>query len=187
MSKKKTKVTKKKTTKTTKDAVVEFEIVRTAVFSHGGTFRYSLGRVWDKALPLLTAIMINPSKADAKKDDATTTFMLNWASRYGFGRYVAVNLFALVGTDPKCLLLHHDPSGPDNDKHIKAAIKPAYSILVAWGGLEFLPKGSTLRERPAEVLQLLKGRELMCFGRTKNGGPRFPRALGLDAKVVSYP
>lgn len=162
---------------------------RGAVFSPCRTWRYSLWRGWDENLPKLVAVMLNPSMADDEHDDPTTTFMLNWARRRGYGDYMAVNLFALIGTDPNCLIKHPDPVGPVNDLAITKAVQRADVVLVAWGSMSFLPVMSRLHGRRFEVGRLLRAdRDAppICFGLTKNGRPRFPRALRRDVETVTY-
>ena len=166
-------------------------IRRAAVFSPCRTWRYSLWRQWDDDLPKIAAVLLNPSTADAEHDDPTTTFMMNWARRHGYGDYMAVNLFALVGTDPDCLIRHPDPVGPVNDLAITKAVQRADAVLVAWGALSFLPKRSRLRRRPFAVKILVRqaiplSEWPLCFGRTKNMSPRFPRALPRDVQTMPY-
>ena len=42
-----------------------------AIISECGTYRYLLQRFWDARLESLNFIMLNPSTADAMKDDPT--------------------------------------------------------------------------------------------------------------------
>ncbi|MEE8607855.1 MAG: DUF1643 domain-containing protein [Nitrospiraceae bacterium] len=153
---------------------------RGAVFSEQRTWRYSLWRHWDDSSPKLVAVLLNPSWADSVRDDPTTTFMVNWAIRNGYGEYTAVNLFALIGTDPTSLLEHEDPVGADNDRYIELAVGDADTVLVAWGSMSFAPRGSGLHFRPWAVRRMLAVFSPICFGLTKSHAPRFPRALRRD-------
>jgi hypothetical protein len=47
-------------------------------------YRYRLTRTWDDR-QLLPFVMLNPSRADAKKDDSTTTRCMKFAMREGAG------------------------------------------------------------------------------------------------------
>jgi len=155
-------------------------MLRDAAFSPCRFYRYSLTREWLIGHGKLVMIMLNPSYADRWIDDATTTLMVRRARRDGFGRYEAVNLFALISTDPKLLLNHPDPVGPDNDAAIAKAVSDADRIIVAWGN------HGALAGRAAAVMRLLEGRELYCFDRTKTGAPRFPRALRSDTPLEPF-
>lgn len=152
-------------------------------FSPCRTWRYGLHRAWLFGEGQLTACLLNPSIADERRTNPTTTFMVGIAQRRGHQGYEAVNLFALVGTDPDCLYRHPDPVGPDNDAAILEAVGRAQGagrVLIAWGN-----HGAHL-DRAARVLELLTGIPLLCFGKTASGAPRFPRALSRDIDVVPF-
>lgn len=153
---------------------------RSAGFSSSRKYRYWLRREWDRHLPLTCMIMLNPSIADAKRDDPTTTFCLGIARRDGFGRYIAVNLFALVGTDPRCIVGTSDPVGWRNDDAIQSAAQQADRVIVAWG------VGGDIGSRGSDVLRMLRSIPLQCFGTNRNGSPRFPRALTRGVAVVPF-
>ena len=155
-------------------------MLRGALFSPCRTYRYSLTREWLIGDRKQVMVMLNPSSADERFDDATTTLMVRRAQRDGFRCYEAVNLFALIDTDPKGLLNHVDPIGPENDAAIVEAISDSGRIIIAWGN------HGALNDRAAAVMRLLEGRDLHCFGRTKSGAPRFPRALRSDAALQRF-
>lgn len=154
---------------------------REAIFSPDRAYRYRLVRTWDSALATMCMVMLNPSKADERRDDPTTTFCMNIAKRDGFGRYIAVNLFALVGTDPQCLRRHRDPVGAHNVDHILWGIGQANRVIVAWGD------GGRRNGLDHDVLRLIGHVQLHCFGVNKSGTPRFPRAIPRIVEVVPYP
>ena len=153
---------------------------RQADFSPCKTWRYSLRRRWLGGDSKLVMVMLNPSIADETRDDPTTTQMVRRAERGGFGRYEAVNLFALVDTDPQGIYEAADPVAPDNDAAILHAVDDADRIIVAWGN------HGSFRGRDKDVLALLAGRELWCFSRTILAAPRFPRALRADHQVERF-
>ncbi len=143
---------------------------REAHFSPDRRYRYRLERRWG-AGPRLLMVMLNPSRADAQRDDPTTTFCVRRAREKRFGSYEAVNLFALVDPSPAGLRTAADPVGPENDAWIRRAVQRADRIVVAWG------RHGRFLNREREVLALLGERALHCFGRNADGTPRFPRAL----------
>lgn len=155
-------------------------MLRGARFSPCKTWRYLLTRDWLTGEGKLVMVMLNPSKADDKRDDATTTLMVRRAQRDGFQSYEAVNLFALVDTYPAALFRHPDPIGPENDAAILSAVNGADCVIVAWGN------NGQCRDRAKAVLQLLNGRSLWCFGKTNSGEPKFPRALRRDVALEPF-
>jgi len=152
---------------------------RDATFSPDRRWRYSLRRRWGSG-PRLLLVLLNPSVADDRRDDPTTTFCMNRARDWGFERYEAVNLFAYVATDPRALGAAADPVGAGNDAWIRRAARRADRIVVAWGN------HGALRDRAERVLDLLTGETLWCFGRNKNGSPVFPRALPCSVRLRRY-
>lgn len=143
-----------------------------ATISDCGRFRYRLWRKWGESAPLLF-IMLNPSTADADKDDTTIRRCVGFARSHGFGELEVVNLFAYRTTDPKELRRAGYPVGPENDDHIAAAVGGSAVVCVAWGanvhGLA----------RPAEVLELLRrlGVSPHCLRTTRGGYPQHPLML----------
>ena len=140
-----------------------------------GPYRYSLTRGgWMPGGPPLVFVMLNPSTADAEKDDQTIARCRNRAirgARVQFGRLVVVNLFALRARNPAELKDHPDPVGPGNDEWITAAARlPGAVVVAAWGG----GPAPRLRHRDLDVLDLLDGADLWCLGRTADGAPRHP-------------
>src|SRR5262249_62207047 len=71
-----------------------------AGFSRCGRYRYWLTRTWDAARPAVCWLMLNPSTADAARDDPTIRRCIGLARRWGHGGIVVVNLFAWRAPDP---------------------------------------------------------------------------------------
>jgi hypothetical protein len=154
---------------------------RSAVFSSCRTWRYLLTRERLIGEGTLLAVLLNPSKADAYRDDPTTTFMSRLAWKRGRRVYEAVNCFALVGTDPACLQVAADPVGPENDRYILERVALADEIVLAWGN------GGRHLMRSKHVLALIGDLDnVFCLGRTQSGEPRFPRALRSDIQIATW-
>lgn len=139
-----------------------------AVFDPGDRYRYRLWRTWDTRRPSVAFLLLNPSVADATRDDPTLRRCLGFARAWGYGGVEIANLFAWRATDPATLRRCVDPVGPDNDAAILAAIAAAPLAVAAWGN------GGRLHDRAAAVLRLLAGAPLMCLGLTGAGQPRHP-------------
>lgn len=159
-------------------------MIRRATFSLCRNWRYNLVRVWDKSLPRCCFIMLNPSIADDKVDDPTTRRVMNMEKKWGYGSHEAVNLFALVSTDPKGLKsfekIFGSPVGPRNDEYIMKAVERASSVVVAWG------THGVFHGRNHDVLNMLHGYNLHCLGRTKHGHPRFPLYLPKETELEVF-
>lgn len=145
-----------------------------------GDYRYRLTRdliefsslyVGDKSRRLVV-IMLNPSTADAKKNDATIRRLISLGRKLGFNLLDVVNCFAYRSKSPATLRKVADPVGPDNDQTICEAIQMADEVLAAWG------RHATYRNRNQEVIALLERfkTKVKCLGLTKDGHPIHPLA-----------
>ncbi len=140
-----------------------------------GRYRYSLSRSWglpDMATSAGEAplfVMLNPSTADAMKDDTTIRKCIGFATAWGFRCLTVVNVFALRATDPAELYQADDPVGPDNDDAILSAVQSHELIVAAWG-TEAIRRDRRRVERVRNIL----GPRVRCLGKTKAGHPRHP-------------
>lgn len=145
-------------------------------------YRYSLTREWLTGKGTALFIMLNPSVADALRNDPTIRRCLSFAGRFGTQRLEVVNLFAWRSTDPAGLLLAQDPVGPENDRYILEAARRADVRIAAWGAVHRRHEG-----RVKEVTSLLSGVPLQCLGFSKAGHPRHPLMLRREAELQPYP
>lgn len=161
---------------------MEKYLERDAVISECGTYRYLLRRVWNYDLPRALIIMLNPSTADAQKDDPTirSCTRLLWAA--GYGSMEIVNLFAFRATDPKELKRANFPVGPDNDKIIEAAVKRCDVPIAAWGA------HSAAYRRGQHVKSLVRSKRpsLLAFELTKSGAPRHPLYIKTGKPLIAW-
>lgn len=124
--------------------------------------------------------MLNPSTADASRDDPTIRRCLAFSKAWGFGAMTVVNIFALRATDPARLARASDPVGPDNDQAILEGVDSAAMSVAAWG------VHAGLRHRGAEVLDLLADRPVHCLGTTQDGSPRHPLYMARSSRARPY-
>lgn len=170
-----------------------------AVFSPCGRYRLWLGRIvcdplFAAADPLALQrntcgfLLVNPSKADSKKNDPTTTRCINFARAWGFQRVVLVNLFAWCSTDPDVLATVDDPVGPDNDRYILAGLDLAGLALAAWGAPGKWATRGNLRKRDEHVVQLVNdfGISLSALVLTSSGAPGHPVRLPKSLKPFAW-
>ena len=143
-----------------------------AVFSPCQRYRYLLRRRVGLASTNCLFIMLNPSTADATRDDPTVRRCKDFAHFWDFRILTVANIFALRCTDPIDLKLSDlDPVGSDNDDWLTIAAKKADRIVVAWGN------GGRLLRRSDAVRALLKEASAVppvYLELTSQGEPRHP-------------
>jgi hypothetical protein len=149
-----------------------------ATFSADRRYRYRLWRRWDQSRPVVAFVMLNPSTADACRDDPTIRRCAAFARRWGYGGIEVVNLFALRATDPRALDTADDPIGPNNDRYVRRALAAARTLVLAWGA-----RGVT-GDRATSAGRLVSLRRSRCLGLTRSGEPRHPLYLKSDARLV---
>ena len=92
-----------------------------------------------KSEKTLCFVMLNPSTADATRDDPTIRRCRGYAVRWGFQHLYVVNLFAYRATDPKELSESYsnwiDVVGPENDDYLCRVAKASDMIIAAWGAV----------------------------------------------------
>jgi hypothetical protein len=151
-----------------------------AVISPCGKYRYLLERKWSIGLPCVTWIMLNPSTADAEKDDPTIRRCIGFSKAWGYGSLYVVNLFAWRATDPSELKRVLRPVGPENDHYIGRAAANCKEIVAAWGA------HGSFQDRDKVVLNLLKGFGITALSLTTKGSPGHPLYLAADAKRIAW-
>lgn len=164
-------------------------VTRSASVSACEAYRYSLGRRWSKAPPLIF-VMLNPSTANALIDDPTIRKCMHYAKREGAGGVYVVNIFAYRATQPPRLRAVSDPVGPENDRHFEIVCEWPHDegetqppIVLAWGAIH-----RSLRDQRETALGWLSGHEdrFRCLGVTKSGEPRHPLYLRNDAPLQTW-
>lgn len=154
-----------------------------AVISECGRYRYLLRRTWDYSGPRALLIMLNPSTADARQDDATIRSCVRLLAGLEYGSMEVVNVFAYRATNPDELAKQPDPIGPQNLECIEAAIGRCAVAICAWGAYP------PARQHAAELLNVIRSRwpAVYCFGRTKGGAPKHPLYIksGTPLKVFA--
>lgn len=167
-----------------------------AVMSNDGRYRYALSRRWGADYPYRTMYVVglNPSTADAFKDDPTIRRCVGFAKREMCRRLIMLNLFAYRSTDPDVLEREKtstDIVGTINDVVLEtytdmAALPsgvPAPLIVCAWGA-----RHERYVDRVARVVHILKAGEadIRCFGTTARGAPRHPLYLRDDTPLEPF-
>lgn len=149
-----------------------------AFISSCGRYRYTLRRDWG-GLGQVLFVMLNPSTADAEKDDPTIRKCVSLAKGWGMGALAVVNLFAWRATEPTALLDVAEPVGPENDASITTEAQASDRIVLAWGRHQ--PLATIVQARAFVVKRLLSE---ACpriipghLGRNGDGSPKHPLYL----------
>lgn len=159
------------------------EMRRAATFGGpGDMYRYTLHRWWSHGGAHVCWIMLNPSTADAEKEDPTVRRCIGYSSRWGYSSLTVLNLFALRSTDPRQLYTAGDPIGPGNDAAILAEAAVADLVVCAWGNHgEHLQRGVSVARRLMDAGVLLSVLKL-----TGRGQPSHPLYLPNDQQLTAW-
>lgn len=150
-----------------------------AIISDCGQYRYSLSRIWDESLPKVMFIMLNPSTADADKDDPTIRRCINFAKSWGYGGLYVGNLFAYRATNPKDLQKPFDPVGKENAYWLAKLSEQSEIVVCAWGNRNISDK---VTHKPLQVIK----KPLYYIELSVDGIPKHPLYLKKDLKPKSY-
>lgn len=166
-----------------------------AEISHCRRYRYRLERWWrgpDNRRGWLPFVMLNPSTADAERDDPTIRRCIGFALREGYGGLIVVNLFAWRAIKPAELGVVDEPFGLGNERAIEQALwdaHPARPLVVAAWGSKYPRKLAGLVEMHGRGIAghcSSIGRQIMCLGTTESGQPRHPLYLAADTPLVPW-
>jgi hypothetical protein len=154
-----------------------------AVFSRCETWRYLLWRVGAPHGRLLGMGMLNPSVADAARDDPTIRRCRERARKSRLSGLLVWNLFAYRATLPTDLKLTSHPVGPVNDAAISLALSLTTRTIAAWG------VHGAHQGRDWAVLALCRdsGARLATLGLTAQGHPRHPLYLPATTRTMAWP
>jgi hypothetical protein len=131
--------------------------------------------------------MLNPSTADAERDDPTIRRCAGFARRWGCGQLVVLNLFAFCTSDPRILKQAADPVGSANKTWFQRALQnhdpeQRGPVVCAWGvhGMHLGQDATVLRWLAA------LGVKPCILGMTRGGAPRHPLYLPYSARLLDH-
>ncbi|WP_320676386.1 DUF1643 domain-containing protein [Prochlorococcus sp. MIT 1300] len=176
---------------------MDFSISK-ASFSNCGHYRWVLKRSWDNRKKKIIFVGLNPSKADASKEDPTLRRLIGFSDSWGYGCLVVVNLFGRVSSSPLSLRQCKDPIGLENDQYLTRLIKKwsssaKWDLWLGWG------EGGTWRGRHFDLIDLIAsymqericsvpyGLGPMALGLTAKGHPRHPLYIPKGTFLKPYP
>jgi hypothetical protein len=156
-----------------------------ATFDDEEAYRYHLCWQWAEG-PRLVAWMLNPSTATHEVLDRTISGLLTRARSWGLAGVEVVNLFGLRATDPKVMLAHPEPVGPDNDLVIRRVLNRAAdegsTVIAGWGA-----DGTHLgRQKRALELAAAAGVALHALQVNAGGTPKHPLYIAHARRPVLW-
>jgi hypothetical protein len=161
-------------------------VKRSAVLSDDDRYRYKLVRRWASGRGFVTFLMLNPSTADALKDDATIRRCIGFAKLWGYPALHVINLYALRSTDPKGLWKVEDPVGPKNDAwlamYAKFTHEREYPLVAAWGN-----NAHPQRVEDAYTVMFPHTNHIQCLGVTGKDMPLHPLRLAKNTELIDWP
>ena len=160
-----------------------------AEISNDEIYRYTLTRQWSDG-PCVGWLMFNPSTADARQDDATIRKCVGFSKRWGYGRMVVVNLYAIRSRDPKAVTrMGAAAIGPMNDYWIIQAIKDCRELICAWGCAQH---SLEIKSRIDFILRVDLSEDgativpVRCLGLRKDRHPRHPLMLSYETPREAF-
>jgi hypothetical protein len=159
-----------------------------AIFSPDRSLRYVLTRQLGAGPRVLMCCGLNPSSADAFRDDPTIRRVKSRAVALGCGLYVMLNSYAFRATQPMDMWIAGrdgaDIVGPHNDEVI-ALVLGRLGVddvaLAAWGTHAQPTRVQRLREISAAVC-----RPWQCLGANRDGSPKHPLYLAATTPLVAW-
>jgi len=163
-------------------------IEQDAVISDCGLYRYTLLRRWSEA-PLLGAIWLNPSTADASQDDASLRRGMSFARREGYGGLLLGNLAAYRAKNFHDLLNSHqagmDVVGSENRDWLIHIAETTKHVFCGWGSNA---KHPIIAEQAMKAISVLRELDVKAYhlGLTLDNYPRHPLYLRGDAPFTEW-
>lgn len=159
-----------------------------AAISPCGQYRWWLRRWW-RAGPCVAWILLNPSTADAGKDDPTLCRVVQFTRSWGYGGLVVVNLYPIRTPDPAACRRWMTMAEGEDDWTIDAAnalrrnrdvvverVTGADLVVAAWGAGAW--DQELVRRICLAVRMTPRQPALHCLGTTESGAPKHPLARG---------
>lgn len=158
-------------------------IVRSAVLSECGLYRYSLMRrladqLWHEHLKpgIVVWVLNNPSTADGTGDDPTVRKCWKYTVGWGYSTMEFINTNPWRATDPKLAEMPPEQALVINDEWLKMAMENAAVTIAAWGD----KANPTLARRAYGVIHGLG--PVYSMRVTKAGNPQHPLYLPGDTR-----
>ncbi len=148
--------------------------------SEDALYRYWLSRQIGPGTRTLGLIGVNPSIADARRDDQTIRKGVGFAARLKCDWLYMLNICAFRATDVRELKSARDPMGPSNRDCVLTILRRCDIVIAAWGRTLKLPNDAA-RAFASELLALPN---VMVLGFNDDGSPKHPLFVPYDTALV---
>jgi len=158
-----------------------------ATFSDCKQYRYLLSRVWDKSLPSVCYLMMNPSTATEVDNDATIERCQRRATLLGYGSIVIVNMFPYRETHSFKLKDVSNLIGDQvaADDAIADAVSDCAITICGWG-----EHNEVIGPRAKAVYEILSERglahKLHALNINRDGSPQHPLYVAYAKQPISW-
>jgi hypothetical protein len=139
-----------------------------AIFSDDRKYRFALWRIWDRSLPLVAFMGLNPSTANETDADPTIRSVGRIAKHNGYGGIVMINVFPMVSTDPALLDTSDSVNNDRNQMYVNEVVGHCSDVVFAWGSF------SVVKESGMDALLTDLFPDAKCLHINKNGSPKHP-------------
>jgi hypothetical protein len=163
---------------TQKSPVLFDPIISGAKFSSCRKYRFVLYRIWNKALPMIMFIGLNPSKAGETNDDPTIRRVKSMAAAWGFGGVYMLNCFPYISTNPDDL--NDFGNTEENDLWLQNIAGKCTEIIFAWGNFSIVKE----KGRDKELQSMFPNAKALIIN--KDGSPRHPLYVPASVTPVNW-
>lgn len=150
-----------------------------AEFSNDNKHRYCLWRIWNSTRPLVMFIGLNPSTANASRDDATVRRLITITGNLGYGGFYIMNCWTYISTDPAQLKLN--PMNEEiNDNNLIIVASKCKDVIFAYGNFKIVSETG----RDKELKKMFP--DALALHINKNGSPKHPLYCKSDIQPVKF-
>jgi hypothetical protein len=159
-------------------------IAKGATFSDCKKFRYALWRCWNPQLPAAMFIGFNPSTANARKLDNTTSRVKELCKSWGYGTFYMMNLFPFITSKPEILEKWIEDNKQEskkqikeNDRYLLEISKKCDLVIFAWGAFDTIG-------RDKDIMKMFPNAK--CLLINDDGSPQHPLYVPKTTKPIEY-
>jgi hypothetical protein len=158
-----------------------------AIFSEEKDHRFALWRTWDRELPSILFIGLNPSRGNQFYNDPTLTRCINFSKSWGYGTMFFGNLFSNVEPDSdmmRAISMHESRIDEvTTNLWLDQMLSMTDEVVCAWGSWDFIER------RKKAVIGMISNwfESPKCFGKNKDGNPKHPLYLKATSTLKNYP